>query len=327
MHLAVAIVLGLALLGSFRAVEAGARSGVASYATSSSAKQTVISEREYARFTVAGTHGYKILVSSALDDFGAVHLIVYRGHAAAEYLAFASRANDEEIQANLYGVGHISVHFHPRARSRWTPVGVPRHCSPVGRPKDRRGFFTGSIVFHGEGGYTSVNRLRVRGDAGTIRTRCPPFDPFKALLERKTGPQILARFPHGEFHAGPGAISQTGALGSADLIRSLHLGRLGKGQVGFGAESHEDRKSLIITRVAVARGAAGSLVVDNAARTARLRPPAPFAGQATITGCPRDLRGALTVQFPGRTVHVVQSLARHSVYVLSPAFFECGAGH
>jgi hypothetical protein len=186
---AMAIFLGALLLLAATAGDAGARPAGRSPVGSASKETLVMKEHEYARFTVAGTNGYKVLVSTALDGFGAVHVIVSKGHSAVEYLAFDSRSNAEGVQANLAGLGHISFRFHPRAKSRRSALGIPRTCLPAGGPRDRLGLFTGNIVFHGEGGFTSVERTRASGDAGTIRMRCPKFHLFKRNRRHRRPPR------------------------------------------------------------------------------------------------------------------------------------------
>lgn len=325
-RLVVAILFSVVLVEAC-GVEAGARpNSFPSAASSNASQQTVVKTREYARFIVAGTNGYRILVSTALGDFGAVHVIVYRRHSAVEYLAFESRASAEGIEANLNGLGRISVRFHPRARSRRTALGLPPKCSLVARPMVRRGVFSGTIAFHGEGGFTTVDRVRARGDAGTVTTKCPPFHLFKAPEPSTAVPEIVARIHGGEFYAGSGVISprEVETVDNPDLVRALRLGRLGKGPIDFEAESREGRKTLAITRVAVARGPSSSMDLDDTTRTARIKPPLPFSGEATITGCPRNWRGTLSAHFPGRIMHLPQRAMRHSAAVFSSAFFECG---
>jgi hypothetical protein len=274
----------------------------------------------YARFTVAGTHGYRVLVSSSLGDFEAVHLIASRRHAAVEYLTFDGRADREGIEARFGGVGLVSVRFHPAGPSH-SPVRPPRNCEAL-RARDRVGFFTGRIEFHGERGFTGVDLRRARGHAGVVRVRCPPPGPFTWTAGTGT-PDVYAHFDDGEFIVGKEAIRHLRALATPDLVDALQLGRLGTGPVPFAAEHRESRGLTSIRRVAAARGPARSLILDRAARTARIGPPAPFAGVATSRACPREWSGTLTAHFPGRTMRLVRRGNRHQVWVLDPDFLDC----
>ncbi len=270
----------------------------------------------YGRFLAHGTHGFKILVSGTPSS---VRLIVFRGHAATQYLDTAGRATSSTISANFGRRGRVDVRFEPGDRYATRPLpGQLGKCRSLGRHTERFGIFSGRIEFRGEHDFTKVKLRRAHGRAGPRR----PLRCSAAVRSESKSPgegsasHVEALWSLGSFNAGAQAFSGIDLGGS---LLPLGLSKLRHRGVAFSAELREEEGSLLIRRVAVAKGDAGTLIIDKDQQVAKIQPPAPFNGSAVVSNCSRpEWDGNLSVNFPGKTVTLTSARLRHSA-VLYPA--------
>jgi hypothetical protein len=177
-------------------------------------------------------------------------------------------------------------------------------CHPLRRTAEMVGRFTGRVYFRGEHGFTRVRMRHAYGRAGTHRELRCQIDEKKSTENRQRGGRstVKALFSDVAFFAGAYPFSALELLNSPSLLAASLTIPHGSGP-RFGADTVELHRGMLIARIALARGNAGSLTVDEGGRSARIRPPLPFGGTATLKECPvRMWGGRLKVRFPGKTV-------------------------
>lgn len=232
-------------------------------------------------FQLPASNGYTLLVvgiPSYANRPGSLEIFAYKKGESVSYRAPAT-VTEASIQADLGEVGEISVAFHRSGRA----VSVPCGERPI---RFDSGYYEGTIQFHGEQGYTTVEATRVPGST----------DYWEAIL-------------CGEFSE---VFSGAGGRGGALLyVRNPALGQemsVSKRRPGAAAQivaevSEYTGSGIAIKRYATLRMPGEGFTYDRRLRTATVRPPAPFAGSARF-----DLRekagrrwsGDLTVDLPGR---------------------------
>lgn len=259
----------------------------------------------YGRFVVAGTNGYRVLVAGTPR---AVRLVAWRGHATAQYIATAGRADESGIEASFGRLGSVSVRFRASGRkAAKPPPGDLQGCRSVGESLDRLGVFVGRIDFRGEHGFTRLRLRRASGRAAPSRTLSCPRKTARGTRKPAVdprAPRIRAVSFLGSFYVGAGAFSESGLN---DKQLPLGIAKLRPGGVPFSAEVSELRGGLLINRVVVARGPRASFTSDIPQRTGTISPPSPFKGTASLSNCPSpSWRGSLAVSFPGREVRLTQ---------------------
>lgn len=230
------------------------------------------------------------------------------------------RVTPTSISASFGERGRISVRFQPSGRE--VHAGGRAGCRRPGGPRlADLGVFSGELRFEGEGGYTSAEVHRVPGrsiDLAALLACLLGVSPgAHAMLPAAQAP-LGIRLPApvgGSLTRAPSvpAVPTNPSTGpeSTALVadRKLALDRTvfaaqmrGKGRPRFLAAEEASEGSIGVVRVAYARGAPGSFVADRTLSSARVSPPAPFAGDGALLrslGNARSWDGSLTVSFLG----------------------------
>lgn len=243
------------------------------------------------RFQLTGSHGYRILVSARLTT---VTIGVERGNTtrmgtSTTYVA-RGISGQNGIHANLHQFGRIDLIFHPGA-----PVarGLPPDCfGGTTGAATLPGYFTGTIAFEGQGGYTRVVSHRIRGEIVLPPTeQCP-------LVAGGTDPLFedpAAELPPSKTRMTLWAQEKSGTGGLVFVARR-------EGKTGFYAERYGTVGRIGLYRVAYAVGPKSSFASNPQVSFGTVHPPAPFSGSATLSRGPggtRSWAGTLAVGFPG----------------------------
>jgi hypothetical protein len=243
------------------------------------------------RFQLVGSHGYRILVSARLAT---VTIGVEKGNTSrmgtsTTYVARGT-SGPNGIHANFHQFGSIDLTFHPSANA---VRGLPPDCfgGSTGAATVP-GYFTGTLDFEGQDGYTAVRSHRIRAEVVLPPTeQCPlvagganpPFeDPAAALPPSRTRMTLAA-------------IEKSGTGGLYFLARR-------EGKTGYYAERFGTVGRIGILSVAYAVGPQSSFASNPQNSFGKVRPPAPFSGSATLTRGPggkRSWTGTLAASFPG----------------------------
>ncbi len=211
------------------------------------------------------------------------------------------------IAADLGALGRIDVGFEPSGATRTVAVPGRRggRCG-AGRATRRLGVFTGTISIHGEGGFAAVEAVRARGSVGpALRRRCTggrrAARPVYAQRARGASPGA----PHG-----PTRVERIWTARASLLVRRVAAPRT-PGLTWFTASRNANSVRFAVERIEVPRGGltierrigvTGSLAAffyRPDLTSARLRPPAPFRGEATFSSGTGMLQGDLAVDLPG----------------------------
>jgi hypothetical protein len=234
-------------------------------------------------FTVKGSNGYSLLVFGARAYRGrpaSVGIFVTGRNGGAIYSAPAN-VSETSIQANLGMLGEIAVTFHPSGQQRKVRSKCGR--KPVSFDS---GYYEGTIAFHGEQGYTSVDATKASGNLGfLIDLLCPG-------ISGQTGGPFL-----------PGAQLDAFADGSPDGPHLKVIKNRPSAPAHFEAGVSEVHEGVSIGRFVEEIESAGTFVFDPKVQTATVNPPAPFSGSARFRRAAKPANrwsGNLTVDLPGR---------------------------
>ncbi|HEY5709236.1 MAG TPA: hypothetical protein VIS51_07550 [Solirubrobacterales bacterium] len=210
---------------------------------------------------------------------------------AAEYITRGNIAHDR-VRARFGGRGRIAVRFEQLGETvRRDP---PPHCE--GAPKViRRGFFIGTIRFHGERGYTAVDATRAEGKLQII----PPW-----RCTKRTGVSREARAAAWEEGRPAVLEAEEGQRGRRTLFEVAADRYPDEGEQGgtrFLAARFERRPTMRIHRFAYAFGNEKTFVCDDELTWATVEPPGPFSGSASFlrSARPKTWIGSLSVELPG----------------------------
>lgn len=257
-------------------------------------------------FSLRGSNGFRLNVESrdglvtilvserrppiaTFAGNGAPRPAVAGNGAASIYRLRVSGRDPRRIQAPLGRVGTISVSFRPSGRSRVTrwPAG-PGACGHPTRLVRRLGTFVGTVEFHGEGGFTSVEATRARGSIGTpLPSDCAggPGSSARLGLPLAGSPgRVVLSAVNGR--SGTRFEARTTARGAA--FRATWRERLEEG--------------IAVTRQAYAAASRSAFTYAGDLGSARVAPPAPFAGSARYRAAADGAgrwTGNLTATFPG----------------------------
>jgi hypothetical protein len=237
-------------------------------------------------FTLRASNGYRIVVERLRQEVSLLAIRNGKGFAFASY-AVRGRASEHGIEANFGKLGRVSVRLRTEKIRRRTP---DKDCT--GKvATTRSGVFVGTIRFKGEGGYTTVDARRARGQASSgVRVTCP-FSPFSrnhpapASAGRRHPPELITVGPRRGFTA-------RAPSDSTGLKRVL-----------FEGGAVEQRGRISIFRFASVMGGQASYAFADDLSTATVRPPSPFEGEATFQreGQGRtSWSGILSASLPGR---------------------------
>jgi hypothetical protein len=243
------------------------------------------------RFQLVGSHGYRILVSARLAT---VTIGVERGNTtrSGSSTTYVARgvSGQNGIHANFHQFGRIDLTFHataPAAR------GLPPDCfGGTTGAATLPGYFTGTIDFEGEGGYTSVVSHRIRGEVVLPPTeQCP-------LVAGGANPLFedpAAELPPARTRMTLSALDKSGTGGLLFVARR-------EGKTGFFAERYGTVGRIGLYSVAYAVGPQSTFASNPQVSFGTVHPPAPFSGSATLSrgaGGKRSWTGTLAATFPG----------------------------
>lgn len=210
-----------------------------------------------------------------------VYLELSKPGSSAGYLSRDSRFGaGGTVEADLGELGRVVASFVPLHRHR-EPI---RWCD--GDYTVETGLLVGTLVFHGERGYTHAHAASI---AATL-TREPPV---RCHIPASVKPQR----DHESRRIG-GSSGRHGRQLGVDAFEHPALGT-----VTVSASSSEHRGTVWVIRQVSAVAPLTALAIDPEAETATLDAPAPFTGSATFTAFPGKeagtWRGDLSVDFPG----------------------------
>jgi hypothetical protein len=244
------------------------------------------------RFQLDGSHGYRLQISARAAT---VTIGVAREsdtpHAGSSTTYVARGvAGVGGIHANLHQFGRVDVTFH---RSAEAARGLPPDCfGGTTGAATIPGYFTGTVDFEGQGGYTSVHANRVRGEVVLPPTeQCP-------LVAGGSNPLIEdpnAELPPAQTRMTLSALDKAGTGGLLFVARRA-------GKTGFYAERFGTVGQIGLLSLAYALGPRSSFVSDPQVSYGSVHPPKPFVGSATLRRDPggkRSWSGTLAATFPG----------------------------
>jgi hypothetical protein len=260
--------------------------------------------RAYAAFRTHGTNGFRIFVTGSPRG---VRLVAARRHEAAIYLDRLGIADQNGMHASFGRVGKIDLRFHALHKARRT-LGQPKDWTGCRlKLKDKYGYFTGTVAFRGEEGFTKLHRNKVYGRAAPAqRLKCIEGStrPLKSVvqagdLEPRAEFNMGSLDPLRSFVAGGEAISDVRSLVRGGV--PLNLVKLPPRGVPFRTEVFQERGLVLIIRILVAKGKNGSFVTGPS-NSVTVTPPKPFSGKGEYNGCARpaeDWQGLVKVSLPG----------------------------
>ena len=195
------------------------------------------------------------------------------------------------IHANFHQFGRIDLTFHATAEA---VRGLPPDCfGGTTGAATLPGYFTGTIDFEGQGGYTAVHSHRVRGEIVLPPTeQCP-------LVAGGANPLFedpAAELPPSTTRMTLWALEKSGTGGLTFVARR-------EGKTAYYAESYGTVGRIGLYSVAYAIGSKSSFVSDPRVSFGSVQPPAPFRGSATLSRGPHGTRswtGTLAATFPGK---------------------------
>jgi hypothetical protein len=233
-------------------------------------------------FALEGSNGYSLFVVgvAAYRDRPASVLVAVDGTTDGAFYSAPAVVSDDSIQADLGDLGRIDVTFHPSGHTRTV------HSRCGGKPISfDSGNYEGTIVFHGELGYTDVEATAAGGSVGFL------LDVVCPGISGVSGPPSL-----------PGAELNVNAGSRPGPHLKVVKNRPGA-RANFEVSVDEKRAGIRVTRFAGMFAPADSFEYDPKVQTATVRPPAPFSGVAQFhrNAKPGDRwTGNLTVDLPGR---------------------------
>lgn len=245
--------------------------------------------REVLEFRLPASNGYTLQVKA---EGGLTHVSAWRGSREfATTYDVGDSVDGSEIDADLGSLGRIQVQFNPSGPVRTVRVGnsdcrLPRQL----------GTFSGTISFRGENDYTSVDAFSAAGVAGPA-----PRGGCGGATISSAAPSALGRRAVERVWAVNDATLMSRSRFSAETQSSTLLLVSAEGGVthcyAYRIELAGPRLSIF--RRAGVTSARSSFAYTHTLRTATVRPPAPFSGEATFSARRHRLSGDLSVQFPG----------------------------
>ena len=244
------------------------------------------------RFQLMGSHGFRLLISAriATVTIGVAKASdTPRAGSSTTYVARGS-SGPNGIDANFHQFGRIDVKFHPTAPAA---RGLPPDCfGGTTGAATIPGYFTGTVDFEGQGGYTAVHSHRVRGEVVLPPTeQCP-------LVAGGANPLVedpSAELPPADVRATLSALDKSGTGGLLFAARRA-------GKTGFYAERFGTVGQIGLLSLDYALGPRSSFTTDSKVSYGAVHPPAPFTGSATLSRGPGGKRlwsGDLAAVFPG----------------------------
>jgi hypothetical protein len=242
------------------------------------------------KFTVNGTHGYRITIERTGHR---VELVASNGNSAAIYIVHSPATRDADIHARFPGVGLVSTHFESSGSTSRTPA----ICG--GGPSIRQdGVFRGTIKFRGERGFTRAKADSARGFF------------FREPKENCKGKGHSGQSSTPIYSLAARTKVPGGVL--AFVASKSPPGSEFAGHTSYFAVELKHRHGMRSSRVAAASSYSGTgfEMTGPAKRpeAATISPPAPFSGAASfhsISGLSAEWTGNLVVELPGAgSVHL-----------------------
>ncbi|HEX4732043.1 MAG TPA: hypothetical protein VH299_12295 [Solirubrobacterales bacterium] len=255
-------------------------------------------------FTLHGSDDYKIdVVGQGREVFvQAATTVGRRTEAAVDYRVHGRKVlSGSSIDVRLPGVARFKAEFVSKSVSeeKTTEDGC------TGGQMVEKGYFVGSLVFHGERGFTKVDAGRVPGTISRAPAqRCPRQSSFEEVPR-----------PAGEESAGAESGERTVQLIAGERRRGLSLlgehvettaGGLGSTQsfltVSVSGRSHGLDTSHILIAFGESASSFGVSAPGVSPPDATLAPSSPFSGSATFqlkNSTKASWSGDLAVELPG----------------------------
>ncbi|HKZ13689.1 MAG TPA: hypothetical protein VJL81_07585 [Solirubrobacterales bacterium] len=243
------------------------------------------------RLQIAGSHGYRILVSARLAT---VTIGVERGNTtrAGTSTTYVARgvSGQNGIHADFHQFGRVDLTFHATAPA---VRGLPPDCfGGTTGAATIPGYFTGTLDFEGQGGYTAARSHRIRGEVVLPPTEQCPLVAGGANPLRE---DPAAALPPSQTRMTLSALDKAGTGGLLFVARR-------EGKTGYYAERFGTVGRIGLLSVAYAVGPQSSFASNPQNSFGTVHPPAPFSGSATLsrgTGGKRSWTGTLAATFPG----------------------------
>jgi hypothetical protein len=231
-------------------------------------------------FRLSASNGFTLYVVGAPPHASQPgHLLIFASASGrGVFYLVPAVVTESSMQASLGELGEISVNFQRSNQATSARCGARTIRFDSGR-------YEGTIVFHGEEGYTNVEATSVPGN----------IDYFLSEIcgERFVGGQPSSRSRGAElFVRNPGLGPELRVIKSRPGAAAL-----------ITAWTREYNSGISIERFATQRMPSLDFRYDHRLRTAIVRPPAPFAGSARFDlGKKAGQRwgGDLTVDLPGK---------------------------
>ena len=243
------------------------------------------------RLQIAGSHGYRILVSARLAT---VTIGVERGNTtrAGTSTTYVARgvSGQNGIHADFHQFGRVDLTFHATAPA---VRGLPPDCfGGTTGAATIPGYFTGTLDFEGQGGYTAARSHRIRGEVVLPPTEQCPLVAGGANPLRE---DPAAALPPSQTRMTLSALDKAGTGGLLFVARR-------EGKTGYYAERFGTVGRIGLLSVAYAVGPQSSFASNPQNSFGTVHPPAPFSGSATLSrglGGKRSWTGTLAATFPG----------------------------
>lgn len=245
-------------------------------AAGAATKTKVHPETRFAFIFAKGSNGWRLQITAQLAPGRRALGFYARGphHQEVSYVGVKGKATgDGTIEGTAPGVGRVAVKFERTSATQIRNIPQPG-CQNDGKSAILRGYFRGTIEFHGEGGYTTVARSSARGEIDVggkelCRRKKHRRQPTKREEREVAG---LKYFLAGTKESGGdltfSAFSTPGAPGLEPVTE-------------YSASYAHERDGLTIiaaTRVTDDEGTFSLIPKDGTPSEVPLEPPAPFSG-------------------------------------------------
>ena len=285
------------------------------------AKPQVQPAQRFVYFNARGSHGWRLQVTAiAASGRKARQPIGFftRGphHEEVQYVGAEGQATEDGvIEAKAPGLGRVAVRFE---QTYETPVTfIPESgCKAEGKSASLKGVFRGTIKFHGEGGYTTVDRGRAPGHIEVVPREVCHQPKHHPQPPKETGGEA------GIEYLSAGRDEGGGSLTFDAFATGLKIPREGPLTSFSASYTHKRGKLLIVASTRVLGKEKGLLSLtapDGMPTEATVKPPAPFTGSANF-----KLESPTTASWTGDLSVEVPTLG--TVDLTEPGFWAGACG-
>jgi hypothetical protein len=244
------------------------------------------------RLQFMGTNGYRVLVSARASTvtIGVTHRSSTPHSGSSTTYVARGTVGPNGIHANFHQFGKVDVRFHPTAEA---VRGLPPDCfGGTTGAATIPGYFTGTVDFEGQAGYTVARASRIKGEVVLPPTEQCPLVAGGAnpLMEDPS-----AELPPAKTRMTLSALNKAGTGGLAFVARRA-------GKTGFYAERFGTIGRIGLLSYDYALGPQSTFTSDPQVSFGKVKPPKPFVGTATLQRGPHGKRtwtGDLEATFPG----------------------------